>query len=128
MGLYSYDRRGVVASAGGRRNILWTYLNAEQRGYVRNGFTNSDPPLHLLNVPVGSFAYDRRSLLRAHADVRRGRLSKTHGSLDLRYDPDKDTFFLIDGYHRLAQAMVAKEPTIDVRIVGSGYSDYWATP
>lgn len=86
------------------------------------------PPVQLSNVPINSFAYDRRSLLRAHGDVQWGRPSKTHGPLNLRYDPEKDTFFLIDGYHRLAQAIGAKQPTVDVRIVGSGYSNYWATP
>lgn len=46
--MYSYDRRYVVASAGGRRNALWSYLNAEQRAYVKEGFTDDDPPCSTL--------------------------------------------------------------------------------
>jgi hypothetical protein len=82
----------------------------------------------LRGVPIDAFAYSIRSVDAAQRDISHGATSKTRGPISLRYDPDKDVFFVIDGHHRLAKAMNQNKRAIDVKIVGSGYSDYWATP
>jgi hypothetical protein len=111
-----------------RRNALWEYLDAEETRFVERGFGGDDEPITVRGVAIGDFAYSEDGLLRAMSDIRRGATSRTRGPVSLRYDPDKDTFFVIDGYHRLAEAMNKNKRRIDVKIVGSGYSDYWATP
>ena len=98
--------------------------------YVRRGFEENqgDEAIVLRNVPIDSFAYSIRSLTQAQADIARGETSKTRGPVSVRYDPDKNTFFLVDGHHRLAEALSRRKRTINVKIVGSGYSDYYTTP
>jgi hypothetical protein len=115
---------------GGHRDGLWAYLTDAQQEYVRRGFEASqgDDAILLRRVPIDAFAYSVRSLQQAQEDIRLGRPSQTRGPVSVRYDPDRDTFFLIDGYHRLAAALNRKKRTIDVTLVGSGYSDYWITP
>lgn len=110
---------------------LWRYLNDEERRYVLRGFETDqdDPPVILRRrVPIDAFAVNEQSLERARYDSRRGAGSHTDAPVSLRYDPDYDIFFLVDGHHRLAEAIERGEDVIDVAIVGSGYSDYWATP
>jgi hypothetical protein len=95
---------------------------------VLRGFDESDDPVVVRRVPMDDFMHDPSGLVRATNEVRRGDVSRTKGPISLSYDPDKNTFFVIDGYHRLAEAKLAKKKTIDVKIIRSGYSDYWATP
>ena len=107
------------------RNALWQYMTLDEQRYVRRGFDQSDQGIRL-RVPVGSFAYHRNALIQAHMDTLSGRGSKTRAPMDLWYFPEKDTFLLIDGYHRLANAIDTRKRMVTVQIVGSGYSDYWA--
>ena len=111
-----------------QREALWSRLDEEQERYVLGGFDESDEPIVLRRVPLDDFMVSDSSLAGAINNVRRGNVSKTRGPISISYDPDKNTFFVIDGHHRLAQAMLGKKKTIDVKIVRSGYSDYWATP
>jgi len=111
-----------------RRDALWHYLDDEQTRYVLREFDESDEPIVIRHVPLEDFMYSAASLAGATNNVRRGDVSKTPGPISLSYDPDKNTFFVIDGHHRLAEVKLAKKKTIDVKIVRSGYSDYYATP
>src|SRR5271166_30990 len=123
-------RRVYESDRGGHGDGLWAHLTKSQQEYVRRGFEESqgDEAIALRDVPIDAFAYSIRSLTRAQADVSRGKASKTSGPISVRYDPDKDVFFLVDGHHRLAEALSRKKRTINVKLVGSGYSDYWTTP
>lgn len=107
------------------RHALWNYLTVEQREYIGRGFDLSDRGIRL-RVPVGSFAYHVNAMLQAQLDNFSGRTSKTRAPLELWYFPHQDTFLLIDGYHRLANAITRRKRMVTVQIVGSGYSDYWA--
>lgn len=109
---------------------LWNYMSNEQRTYVCRGFEKDqdDDSIVLRRVPIDSFLIDMRGLKIARSDVLRGDRSRTKGPVSLRYDPDKKVFFLTDGHHRLVQTIDKGRRTIDVEIVGAGYSDYWATP
>lgn len=111
-----------------QRDALWSYLGEEEKRRVLRGFDESDEPIVLRRVPLDAFMYFQQGVDEAAENVARGATSRTRGPISLSYDPDKNTFFVIDGHHRLAQAMLAKKKTIDVKIVRSGYSDYWATP
>lgn len=114
--------------SGRQREALWSRLDEEQEHRVLRGFDESDEPIVLRRVPLDDFAVSGGSLAGAMNNARRGNVSKTRGPISISYDPDKNTFFVIDGHHRLAQAKLEKKKTIDVKIVRSGYSDYWVTP
>jgi hypothetical protein len=111
-----------------KRDALWTRLDEEQERRVLRGFENDEPPITLRRVPTDDFMWSAGSLTQATSNVRRGDVSRTRGPISISYDPDKNTFFVIDGHHHLAEALLAKKKTIDVKIVRSGYSDYYATP
>ena len=79
------------------------------------------------------------SLQQAFVDVQQGRLSRTTGPLSVWYAPEYGGkivrgYLLVDGWHRLVERLLRgpAEPftwmDVDVRQVGSGYSDYWQTP
>lgn len=75
----------------------------------------------------------------AFADVARGQVSRTSGPLNVWSKPEYDGkplrgYLLVDGHHRLVEQLL-RGPTepftwneVEVRTVGSGYSDYWWTP
>lgn len=82
---------------------------------------------------------NRESLMQAFNDVAMRRGSRTKGPLDVWYKPEfaqkpVNGYMLTDGHHRLVEQMLRgpEQPftwmEVDVRQVGSGYNDYYATP
>lgn len=110
-------------------NDLWKLLTKDEKQYVQRGFEAGEEESSLLvsKVPLAYICFNARSIEGAQENILHGEPSKTKGPIHLRYDPEKDSFFIIDGHHRFANAVRKKQKTIDVRIMGSGYNDYYRT-
>jgi hypothetical protein len=81
----------------------------------------------------------RTSIQQVFADIEQGRLSRTTGPLSVWYAPEYHQqpvrgYLLTDGHHRLVEQLLRGTAApftweeVSVRQIGSGYTDYWATP
>ena len=68
-----------------------------------------------------------KSFSTSDADERGGRKGTTEGPLDV-WRTEDGRYLLVDGQHRFARGVAAGKKNFDVRVVGEGYSDVWATP
>lgn len=80
-------------------------------------------------MPIANLLVSSNSLRNAWDNVSRGHTSRTGGPLEV-WRLEDGRHLLVDGHHRLAEAMLsgAHGGHVPVNVVGSGYTDYWATP
>lgn len=78
-------------------------------------------------VPVQRLIISRRSLFGAMTNWSAGRRSRTDGPISIWITED-DKYLLVDGYHRVFEALIKGESILDVEVVGDGYTNYWVTP
>ena len=88
---------------------------------------NHDIP-HPPEIPYHSLIVNKDSLRSAYFNVSDGKGSHTSGPVDVWHLPEENKYLLVDGHHRLVHHMLAGGGNVPARVVGSGYSDYWATP
>lgn len=79
-------------------------------------------------ININKLLTSRKSIFNAlHNDIRNGRLSKSTGPLEV-WKLSDGRLLVVDGYHRLVEAMLKGKKYLNVEVVGEGYTDYWATP
>jgi len=85
---------------------------------------------HEFNVDIlfSDLLVSKSAIVRATQDWFNGKGSKM-GSLPLDlWALDDGRKLLVDGYHRLSKLLMQGKTSFGHRVVGQGYSDYWAVP
>lgn len=78
-------------------------------------------------IPASEILTAKRSFEGAARDNAAGAGPKTKGPLEVHKTED-GRLLLTDGQHRFAAAVARGDTHVPVKVVGEGYSDYWATP
>lgn len=79
------------------------------------------------NFNISNLLVSSRALRNTYNDICHKQFSRTEGPLDIWIDNDEN-YILVDGYHRFIEMLFKSIETTTIRIVGHGYTDYWATP
>lgn len=79
----------------------------------------------IIQIPLGNLLISRKGLVQAFNDYKDGRESRTAGPVHV-WQTEDNKYQLVDGYHRIVNAILHGQQTIQAEIIGRGYSDYWA--
>ena len=93
-------------------------LSVEQQQKLRDGWMNDTP----VTVPIEVLSTLATAYSGALTSVERGRVSQTEGPIDVWLQADK-RLLIVDGHHRFAQAVRDGASTVEVNLLGEGYSD-----
>ena len=78
-------------------------------------------------VPADQILASKRSVEESAVDSRSGRGSRAKGPLEV-WRLEDGRLLLIDGHHRFAEGIRSGKRNFEVKLIGEGYSDYYATP
>lgn len=90
------------------------------------GYLSEGEQRHL-TLPVSQIVLYRRSFNGALADVESGRGSHSSGPLEVWITED-GRYLLVDGLHRFVEGILHGVTSFNVKVVGKGYTDYYASP
>jgi tRNA nucleotidyltransferase/poly(A) polymerase len=74
---------------------------------------------------ISGLTMHRQGIQTALRDIINGETSKTEGPIKI-WRMESGALQVIDGYHRVVEALVKGSNSIKVKVAGKGYSDYWS--
>jgi len=76
-----------------------------------------------IKIPLHDLIISKKALIKGFNNIKDGRESRTYGPIEVWQINDK--YQIVDGYHRVIDAIINGKETIESQIIGQGYPTYY---